>query len=51
LGFGIRGDTIDYDRLMSAEFEDDLAVPELADIPPEQLAFGFGPSPETGGGA
>jgi len=47
LGFGIRGDTIDYDRLMAAEFEDDLAVPELAEIPEEQLTFTFGPVAES----
>jgi hypothetical protein len=47
LGFGIRGDTIDYDRLMNAEFEDDLKVPELKEIPPEQIAFSFGPPPEA----
>jgi hypothetical protein len=46
LGFGIRGDMIDYDRLMNAEFEDDLAVPELAEIPAEQLSFTFGPTPD-----
>lgn len=46
LGFGIRGDTIDYDRLMNAEFEDDLAVPELAEIPLEQMSFTFGPTPD-----
>ena len=51
LGFGIRGDTIDYDRLMNAELEDDLAVPELAEIPPEQLAFTFGPTPDNEGSA
>jgi hypothetical protein len=33
MDFGIRGDSIDYDRLINAEFEDDLAMPELA---PEQ---------------
>lgn len=43
LGFGINGDSIDYDRLMNAEFEDDLIVPELEDVAPEQLAFSFGP--------
>jgi hypothetical protein len=34
MDFGIRGDLIDYDRLINAEFEDDLAIPELA---PEQF--------------
>jgi hypothetical protein len=42
IGFGISGDSIDYDRLMNAEFEDDLRVPELDSVQPEQLAFGFG---------
>jgi hypothetical protein len=42
IGFGIGGDTIDYDRLMNAEFEDDLRVPDLEAIRPEQLSFGFG---------
>ena len=28
--FGIISDTVDYDRLINAEMEDDLAVPELA---------------------
>jgi hypothetical protein len=27
--FGILGDSIDYDRLINAELEDDLATPEL----------------------
>jgi len=27
LQFGILGDSIDYERLIQAEFEDDLAVP------------------------
>lgn len=43
IGFGINGDSLDYDRLMNAEFEDDLRVPELDSIQPEQLSFGFGP--------
>jgi hypothetical protein len=42
IGFGISGDTLDYDRLMNAEFEDDLRVPELEPISAEQLSFGFG---------
>lgn len=42
IGFGINGDSLDYDRLMNAEFEDDLKVPELDSIQPEQLSFGFG---------
>jgi len=46
IGFGINGDAIDYDRLMNAEFEDDLMVPELAPISAQQIAFGFGPPPE-----
>jgi hypothetical protein len=29
--FGILGDSIDYERLIQAEYEDDLAVPELAE--------------------
>lgn len=44
LGFGINGDSIDYDRLMNAEYEDDLKVPELDAIEPEQMTFSFGPS-------
>lgn len=44
LGFGISGDSIDYDRLMNAEYEDDLRVPDLDSVEPEQLAFGFGPT-------
>lgn len=30
VGFGIISDAVDYDRLINAEMEDDLAVPELA---------------------
>jgi len=30
MSFGILGDSIDYDRLVNAEYEDDLAVPDLA---------------------
>jgi len=30
IDFGIIADTVDYDRLIGAEMEDDLAVPELA---------------------
>ncbi len=41
IGFGINGDSLDYDRLMNAEFEDDLKIPELEEIPAEQLSFGF----------
>jgi hypothetical protein len=33
LGFGIRGDWIDYDELMRAEMEDDLAMPQLGLFP------------------
>ena len=29
MDFGILGDSIDYDRLINAEIEDDLATPEL----------------------
>jgi len=45
LGFGILGDSINYDRPMTAEIEDDLAVPalgqlslfgEVSDIPTEE---------------
>jgi hypothetical protein len=43
MAFGIKGDALDYDRLVQAEYEDDLAVPELqTDAGPEQL-FLFGP--------
>lgn len=49
LGFGIRGDTLDYDRLMAAEYEDDLVVPELKDIGDEQFSFTFTPMPQTEG--
>jgi hypothetical protein len=41
LEFGISGDSVDYDRLLQAEFEDDLAVPDLAEEAPAQmLLFG-----------
>ena len=36
LGFGIICDSVDYDRLINAEMEDDLAVPELV---PETIQF------------
>jgi hypothetical protein len=36
VGFGIVSDTVDYDRLINAEMEDDLAIPELA---PESSQF------------
>ncbi|HLG95307.1 MAG TPA: toll/interleukin-1 receptor domain-containing protein [Bryobacteraceae bacterium] len=41
LGFGIGGDTIDYDRLMNAEYQDDLAIPDLQSVAPEQYTLGF----------
>jgi TIR domain len=44
IGFGIIPDTVDYDRLISAEMEDDLAVPELE---PENSQFDLFPG---GGG-
>lgn len=49
LGFGIRGDTLDYDRLMAAEYQDDLAVPELEDLGDEQFSFAFSPTIPTEG--
>lgn len=36
IDFGIVSDTVDYDRLIGAEMEDDLSVPELA---PEAAQF------------
>jgi len=36
LDFGILGDSIDYDRLINAELEDDLAIPDLV---PEQYSL------------
>jgi hypothetical protein len=41
LGFGIAGDIIDYDRLMNAEYQDDLSIPELQPVGPEQYTLGF----------
>lgn len=41
LGFGIAGDTIDYDRLMNAEYQDDLSIPDLQPVAPEQYTLGF----------
>jgi hypothetical protein len=38
IDFGILGDSIDYDRLMRAEYEDDLATPDLV---PQQISFVF----------
>ena len=38
MDFGILGDSIDYDRLINAEIEDDLATPELGS---EQYSFLF----------
>ena len=38
MDFGILGDSIDYDRLINAEIEDDLATPELDS---EQYSFLF----------
>jgi hypothetical protein len=38
LDFGILGDSIDYDRLIGAELEDDLAIPEL--VPEQYSLFG-----------
>lgn len=38
MDFGILGDSIDYDRLIHAEYEDDLATPELG--PEQYLLFG-----------
>ena len=38
LDFGILGDSIDYDRLISAELEDDLATPDL--VPEQYSLFG-----------
>jgi hypothetical protein len=35
VGFGISSDAVDYDRLVSAEMEDDLSVPELAPEKPQ----------------
>lgn len=37
LEFGILGDSIDYERLIQAEFEDDLAVPNLTENKSEQM--------------
>ena len=42
ISFGINGDTIDYDRLMNAEYEDDLRIPDLERTDPEQLNLTFG---------
>ncbi|MCU1323030.1 MAG: hypothetical protein JWM43_2679 [Acidobacteriaceae bacterium] len=39
MSFGILGDSIDYERLVNAEYEDDLAVPDLA---PFQFSMLFG---------
>ena len=44
IGFGINGDTIDYDRLLQAEFEDDLRIPDLEPAP-EQLTLLLGEPP------
>jgi hypothetical protein len=41
LGFGIGGDTLDYDRLMNAEYQDDLSIPDLQAVAPEQYTLGF----------
>jgi hypothetical protein len=41
IGFGINGDSIDYDRLMNAEFQDDLAIPDLEAIHGGQMLFSF----------
>jgi hypothetical protein len=38
LNFGILGDSIDYDRLIKAELDDDLATPEL--VPEQYSLFG-----------
>ncbi len=40
IDFGILGDSIDYDRLINAEIEDDLAIPEL--VPEQYELFGDG---------
>jgi hypothetical protein len=45
IGFGIGGDSIDYDRLMNAEFQDDLTIPDLEPLGPEQLLLGFDSPP------
>lgn len=44
IGFGINGDTIDYDRLLQAEYEDDLRIPDL-EPDHEQLNLSFGDPP------
>jgi hypothetical protein len=36
---------------MAAEFEDDLAVPPLAEIPREQMSFTFGATADGGASA
>ena len=35
VGFGISSDAVDYDRLVNAEMQDDLSVPELAPEKPQ----------------
>jgi hypothetical protein len=50
LGFGIGGDTIDYDRLMNAEFQDDLSIPDLQPVAPEQYSLEFEIPAEGQGG-
>lgn len=45
IGFGINGDAIDYDRLMNAEYQDDLRIPDLEPSGSGQLNFTFGESP------
>jgi hypothetical protein len=40
ISFGILGDSIDYERLVAAEYEDDLAVPDLV---AEQIEMFGGP--------
>jgi len=42
LGYGIASDSVDYDRLINAEMEDDLRVPDLA---PEMDQFDMFASP------
>jgi len=39
VGFGISSDTVDYDRMINAEMEDDLSVPELAPEKPQFELF------------
>jgi hypothetical protein len=41
IGFGINGDSIDYDRLMNAEFQDDLAIPDLEPLAGSQMSLTF----------